>query len=54
MNMRLTIILASLLLAACQGSSTVRDTVGANRFIQLEGASVVLKQALDVPSGKAR
>lgn len=54
MNMRLTIIVATLSLAACQGSSTVRDTAGANRFIQLEGASVVLKQTLDVPSGKAR
>ena len=54
MNMRLTIISATLFLAACQGSSTVRDTAGANRFIQLEGASIVLKQVLDVAAGKAR
>lgn len=54
MNIRPTIIAATLLLGACQDSSTVRDVAGANRFIQLEGASVVLKQTLRVPAGKAR
>ena len=54
MNMRLTIISATLFLAARQGSSTVRDTAGANRFIQLEGASVVLKQTLMCHAAKPR
>ncbi len=41
------------LLVACQDSSTVRDeSLGGYR--QLQGASLVLNQAIEVPAGKAR
>jgi hypothetical protein len=46
-------VAAAVLLAGCQQSSTVRDdTFG--HYRQLQGASLVLKQALTVPAGKAR
>lgn len=48
-----TVLLSSLLLAACGKSATVRETDGGD-FVQLKGAELVLKQAVIVPAGKAR
>lgn len=47
------IIVASLLLAACGGVSTVRDTVGGG-YVDLVGATVELHQALPVAAERAR
>ncbi len=54
MNEYLLIVATMLLLAGCQTSSTVREATGANQFVRLEGASLVLKQPLRVGAGKAR
>jgi len=55
MKMRLTILSAAVLLAACQGGSlTVREVTGKNKFTRLEGASIVLNQELRVRAGNAR
>lgn len=54
MKMRLMILLAVVFLGACQNSSTVRETTGANRFVLLEGAELVLKQNLSVGAERAR
>jgi hypothetical protein len=53
---RLAVLFACLVLGACQmGSSLmVRDTAGVNTFTQLEGASLVLNQELNLRAGKAR
>ena len=54
MKMRLILLSAAVLLAGCQSNSTVRDVVGKNQFTQLEGASLVLNQALrSVPAKPA-
>jgi hypothetical protein len=45
--------LCLLLLGACSKSSPVRESAGAG-YRQLQGASMVLSQALTVPAGKAR
>ncbi len=56
MKIRFVILLAALVLGACQGGSSayVRDEARADRFTQLEGASIVLNQELIVTAGKAR
>ncbi|MBT8428919.1 MAG: hypothetical protein KJN79_03310 [Gammaproteobacteria bacterium] len=54
MKMRSVILAAALFLGACQSSTTVREVAGENRFTQLEGASLVLNQNLEIGAGKAR
>ena len=54
MKLRLFIVSAALFLGACQSSSTVREAAGVDRFAQLEGASLVLNQSLNVAASKAR
>lgn len=46
--------LAVLTLAACQQSSTVRESMKGNAYRQLEGMYLVLNQEIRVPPGKAR
>lgn len=47
------LVLSVLLLGACQKSMLVRETPGGD-FQQLQGASLILNEPLDVASGKAR
>ena len=54
MHRYLLLVALGLWLAGCQNSSTVREVGGANRFIGLQGASLVLHQPLRVGAGKAR
>ena len=50
----LSILLAStLLLAGCSKSAAVRESAGGD-FLQLQGATLVLNQAVEVGPGKAR
>lgn len=53
--MRNTLMLlgTAALLVACQDSATVREGSSAG-YRQLQGATLVLKQAIEVPAGKAR
>jgi len=44
---------AGVLVAACQSSSMVRDDAGGG-YRQLQGGSLVLKQTVTIPAGKAR
>lgn len=50
------VVSATLVLAGCQvgGSAFVRDATGVDKFVQLEGAGIVLKQELQIAAGKAR
>jgi hypothetical protein len=51
----LAVSLAFLVLAGCQNTSTtVRESSTSNIYQQLQGAGLVLKQAVSVPAGKAR
>ena len=54
MNKYLLVISAMLFLAGCQNSSTVREATGANNFVSLEGARLVLNQPLSIGPEKAR
>jgi hypothetical protein len=47
------VLVAGILLTACQDSYRVRDEA-AGGFRQLQGGSLLLKQAVTVPAGKAR
>lgn len=47
------VLVAGVMLSACQSSSTVRDDT-AGLFRQLQGGSLVLKQAVTIPARKAR
>jgi hypothetical protein len=53
MKMLSILVLSVLFLGACQKSMPVRETPGGS-FRQLQGAALVLKQPLEVASGKAR
>lgn len=53
MNAPVIVVLASLLLAACQPSATVRVSSGGG-FQSLQGAALVLKEPLRVAPGNAR
>ena len=50
----LLVVSVMLFLAGCQNSSTVREATGANDFVSLEGASLVLNQPLSIGPAKAR
>ena len=50
----LLVVSVMLFLAGCQNSSTVREVTGANNFVSLEGARLVLKQPLSIGPAKAR
>lgn len=54
MNKYLIVILAMFFFAGCQNSSTVRKVAGANQFVGLDGATLVLNQPLRVGAAKAR
>ena len=54
MKRYLLVVLPMLFLLGCQNSSTVRETAGGNEFIRLEGAKLVLNQALSIGAAKAR
>ena len=46
--------LAAFALAACQQSSTVRESMAGGDYRRLDGASLVLNQEISVSAGKAR
>jgi hypothetical protein len=50
----LLVVSVMFFLAGCQNSSTVREAAGANNFVSLEGARLVLKQPLSIGPAKAR
>ena len=56
MKFLIVILSAGLVLAGCQGGSSafVRDATGDDKFVQLEGAGIVLNQELNIAPGKAR
>lgn len=56
MKIVIAAVVSALVLAGCQGSSSafVRGETGVDKFVQLEGAGIVLNQALSVAPGKAR
>lgn len=56
MKLVITAVFLVFLLVGCKsgGSAFVRGETGVDRFVQLEGASIVLNQELNIGPGKAR
>lgn len=48
------VLCCGLLLLGCQKSAPVREAEGQQAFVQLQGATLVLRQPLTVPAGSAR